>query len=177
MARCTRRPAVVGGCETLNGVPTRVEVRSEAFSDAGSTPAASTIISVSSIKFWLTLPPRRSCRFALAIGWSKRLPRRTSPQERGARREKSNSCGGTSSQSISGTIAIRPRLRAITSMRRRDVGLVPIASALASKRDLEVLDHRVRDLVEAHIAERRSRQRGFTSAGAFNAFHAASESM
>ena len=43
LACCTRRPAAAGGRETSNGVPTRVEVRSEAFSDAGSTPAASTI--------------------------------------------------------------------------------------------------------------------------------------
>jgi len=43
LARCARRPAAAGERETLNGVPTRVEVRSEAFSDAGSTPAASTI--------------------------------------------------------------------------------------------------------------------------------------
>jgi hypothetical protein len=42
LACCTRRPAAAGGGETSNGVPTRVEVRIEAFSDAGSTPAAST---------------------------------------------------------------------------------------------------------------------------------------
>src|SRR6185436_563925 len=38
-----RRPAAAGGRETLKGVPTRVDVRSKTFSDAGSTPAASTI--------------------------------------------------------------------------------------------------------------------------------------
>jgi len=41
-ACCARRPAAAGGRETLIGVPTRVDVRSKAFSDAGSTPAAST---------------------------------------------------------------------------------------------------------------------------------------
>lgn len=41
--RWARRPAAAGEPETLNSVPTRVDVCSEAFSDAGSTPAASTI--------------------------------------------------------------------------------------------------------------------------------------
>jgi hypothetical protein len=36
------RSAVIGRRETSNGVPTRVDARSEAFADAGSTPAAST---------------------------------------------------------------------------------------------------------------------------------------
>jgi len=42
-ARRVRRPAAAGEPETSNSEPTRVDVRPEASSDAGSTPAASTI--------------------------------------------------------------------------------------------------------------------------------------
>ena len=44
LTRRARRPAAAGGRETSIGVPTRVDARSNAFSDAGSTPAASTNI-------------------------------------------------------------------------------------------------------------------------------------
>jgi hypothetical protein len=51
-----RRPAAAGERETPNGVPTRVEVRSEAFSDAGSIPAASTFGFAELSRFRLALP-------------------------------------------------------------------------------------------------------------------------
>jgi hypothetical protein len=41
-ACCACRPAAAGRRETLNSVPTRVDVRSDASSDVGSTPTAST---------------------------------------------------------------------------------------------------------------------------------------